>query len=79
MNASEKQNIIRELAISRRCKALAKAYLRRAKDAQIPHRFLRINKQSFKELLFIDYYKNDETVSKITPSPPRLRIKSTSV
>lgn len=52
------ENIKKDMSLERRRRALAMAFLQRAKKAGIPNHFLRINKDSFRGLLSEEYHQD---------------------
>jgi len=66
-------NITREEIISRRRdRQIASAILERAKVANIPDRYSRINKESFKQLLYADFKPIDEVADYVYDNPLEL-------
>ena len=68
MKLSEEE--IKKIAVRRRIRQQAAAFLQRAKDAGIPQKFLRIGKDTFKNCLCSSYHKDvDKIVDLIYDSP----------
>lgn len=59
----QEEAVLKQMALNRRARALAYAFLQRGHKAGIPDQFLRINQEKFRKLLCTSYHKNVDAIA----------------